>query len=237
MIRGISVSVGLLAVLALAGCAPAVATPTAAPTVAQTPSATPTPVATPTKPDEADLVVTPDGIAPLVIGQLVPEQPTDVAVMVWDASYCADPTIGVKPGDPTAGAWVANYPKDSTGYLAGLPFEVVTLNHARTAPIAGMLVTSTNLATPEGIHVGSTLAELKAAYPALKTGPHSSISDVFSIDGSAGTLIFEVANGLTARYWPAERVGTVLWMRIVPLGTEVDAIAGTDGLIICDRGE
>ncbi|HEY2642421.1 MAG TPA: hypothetical protein VGI56_01590 [Galbitalea sp.] len=235
----VSLAMAVVAVLTLVGCSPP--SPTSAPSSTATAAAAatdaPTPTPTPGKPTEADLVVTPDGIAPLVVGEPIPDESADTAIAIWNPSFCVNSTAGIKPGDPTAGAWTANYPEDATGYSVSLPFSVVVPTHVKADPISQIMVSSANLSTSQGIRVGSTTAQLKAAYPSLVTGPHSTISDIYSVDGTTGTLVFEVANGLTPHYWSTKQIGAILWMRIVPLGSEIYAIAGTDGIALCDTGE
>ncbi|MCJ7826877.1 MAG: hypothetical protein MUP36_01350, partial [Demequinaceae bacterium] len=78
------------------------------------------------------------------------------------------------------GRWIATYPD----YPFGLDGH-----YAPT--ITRIDIWSHTLQTPEGIHIGSTLAELTAAYPNLITGTPGITSKVHWIDGTLGYLVFE----------------------------------------------
>jgi hypothetical protein len=211
MIRGIAVSVGLLAVLALAGCAPAVATPTAAPTVAQTPSATPTPVATPTQPTLAQLVVSPDGIGPLLINEPVPSESGPTAVVTWDANKCT-----ANSPDSYRGAWLANYPETGELEISNSDRAVFTFeSEQKDSPITFIAVWSNELKTANGVGIGSTSAQLTAAYGSALTVTHGQTSDLYSLRGTQGTLVFEVPTAVdTSRFhvWSSADLGSVIWM-------------------------
>ena len=67
--------------------------------------------------------------------------------------------------------------------------------------------------TAEGIHVGSTEAEVVAAYgPPSETNPDGA-ADVYRVSGATGVLIIEVAVARDFDFGYGSQVGTVLWMR------------------------
>ena len=223
------VVVASLAALALTGCAPAL--PTAGPTASATvtPSATPTPTPIPTKPTLAQLVVSPDGLGYLVPAQPVPNEPAATAIMRYDPTNCVSPG-GVAAGSPGAGAWIPNYPDADSALGSRMPFDVGPVDNS-TAPIHAIEVWSAERTTAKHIGVGSTVAELTAAYGSSLTVDAADNSDVYVLRGSASELLFEVAkpdSGL-----PAAAIGTVVWMRIVPIDEAYLHIANTDAAGPC----
>jgi len=158
-----------LAALALAGCGSSddspsptpSATPVMSYTVTISPSASPSPTVAAVDPHPAltDLVITTSGLLPLTIGQAIVGNPGE-AMVEWNATAC-DPEFT----DPASlGRWQATYAETAD---VGRPFLV-------DGEVDGILrridITDTTLATPEGIHIGSLLTELQAAYPGLVTG-------------------------------------------------------------------
>ena len=124
----------------------------------------PTEAAPATRPALSDLVVTPEGIGSLVVGQPVPDEAPDVALMSWNPTYCADQTPeGIEPpaeGAPFAGAWTANYP-DSASVLGGVtaPFNLSTEGGVEDGAIRWINVWGSEVATETGISAGSSRSE------------------------------------------------------------------------------
>jgi len=198
------------------------------PTQSAVPTATPTPE--PTRPTLDELVVSPEGIGTngvvsLVIGEKIAVPEGTVPLLSWKKSYCVE--NGYTVGDPGAGAWVPKYPKTGSGRLA---FHVNLTGQARTGEIRTMVVSSSEISTAKGIHPGSTVAQLKAAYPAFDDIVDRTISKLYTVDGKKGRLTFEVAtkDKDTPGYWKKSELGTVLWMTIARAGDEPFGIAGTD---------
>jgi hypothetical protein len=176
--------------------------------VAVSPSAPPSAegsVPSSSRPDFSDLVVRPDGLGTIVIGGGAAES----GMLLHDPDHCTvdgDPTVyGYAPGDPAVGRWLADYPEQSDP--SGL-FEVAVDDEDRVTAIG---IRSLDLATAEGIRVGSTREELLAAYPTLEQTDVGSFSTVYAMSGTGGRLVFEV---LDSDYDPQAAVGSVVLLAV-----------------------
>jgi hypothetical protein len=179
--------------LALAACDPGagaspISTPSATPVVSHTvtpsPSAAPSPTATAVDPHPAldAMFITTSGVGPLTVGQAIVGNPGE-AMVEWNATAC-DPEFATDPA--ALGRWQATYPEVPDH---GRPFLV-------DGEMDGILrridVNSPILTTPEGIHQGSPVADLVAAYPGLTTGTAGWDSiRVHWIQDAHGTVVFE----------------------------------------------
>jgi len=219
--------VAVVLALALAGCAPAVH-PHHHQTHAAGPTASVTPTPSPTKPALADLVLSPDGLGDVAINQPVP---SSTLLFTFDPTKCVSAETGIAAGSPDAGAWTATYPPVDPSNPQQAPFILVDRPQNLTGTVTTIWVWSPGVHTAAGIQVGSTRAQLLAAYPHPDAVEHGAISDVYVIDGSVGHLVMEVARTDSGDpgYWPADQVDTVLWMGAVAPGGDARAIAGTDG--------
>ncbi len=231
-VRHFFVTAALLAVVALTGCASDAPEPGASPTEAPTTPPSPIPESSPeatAPPDPGELVLRPDGLGTLVVGESAPAPSDPTAMIEFIDDFCVSEDFGVAPGDPGAGAWVAVpiYDYDRGGEGGSLFWVGVD----DAGLIQGVEVFGIpDIPTEAGIRVGSTVAELLAAYPDL-TGPggDSGLSQYYLVDGPGGRLVIEVAVDDSPGYWPPEFVDTVLGMTAVPSGTPGFTIAGSDG--------
>ena len=154
-------------------------TPTTAPSSA---TPTPTPTATvsapATKPALSTLVLSPEGLGPIVIGQAIESLPPDLAVAVFDDTFCDFGDSG------DHGGWKPNYDLTSDGHWAFLPEGAATASD----PVTNLTVQSTEIRTASGIGIGSTVAEVKNAYKNLQSISSFDFTG-YSIPGTKGQLV------------------------------------------------
>ena len=107
---------------------------------------------------------------------------------------------------------------------------MVTAGLTETGTVTAIDVFSSKIGTAEGIHPGSTVEELTAAYPLFDAVVHSYFSDIYVLDGTVGRLLIEVATdgSTTSGYWAGGEVGHVIWIRAVPLAQKPYSIVATD---------
>ena len=227
-----------LAPLALTACDPGAATPSssasatgpaptsAAPSPSVSPVVTPTPPALDPHPAPADLVVSAEGILPLTIG-LPPASNPGAAMISYDEDYCYSEEMGTTEGD--LGRWTANYPDvmDVYGYPKN-PFYLA----ADDTSIYRLDVFDQDMPTTEGITIGSTLADVQAAYPALVEGTPGPVSRIFWVTGTRGYLVFETQDpdaglGVPGATGPEE----VILMRVITIAGSPDFAAANSGNI------
>jgi hypothetical protein len=219
-------------VLSACGGTPTPAETAAEQTPSDTPTATPTP--DPAPPALADLVVTPEGLGTIGIGQAPAPDPA-TAMVVFDDDICVSSDFGIEAGDPLAGGWA---PLDIYGDGAGTPtagvsgraaFEIFVKDDA----VARIDVADPRIPTAEGVRVGDPLTAVTAAYPGVKPAVSSSISKVYRIPGTAGALDIEVKveTADSTGYWDADEVDTVGWIRVNPVSTAAYGVAGGDNVI------
>jgi len=172
-----------LVVLALAGCAVDQVDEVSAPRPAVTPSpVAPIPSPIP-EPEVTTAMISTEGYGYITIGQPVPEAYDGPALVQWDEGACA----------PFSGAWrevVAD------GQIPSLTLDQ-TSDFTRSGAVTTMVVGGPGGPhTDRGITVGSSEAELWAAYPQMETviAPSDGWAQ-YSVTGSAGRLGFFIENG------------------------------------------
>jgi len=222
------VGVALLAaasIIVLAGCT--------APTSDAGSSSTPAPTTSTSssgKPTLSQLVASPDGLGYLSVGSPVPVKPAATEIVTYKATKCVSSAEGITSTSPGAGAWVPTYPTSLIWSGSGLPFDVGA-TRASTDPIGVIEIWTPEIKTAKGVGAGSTPAELTKAYGTKLTVSRAANSDVYVLKGARSELLFEVAKA--AAGLNSAETGTVVWMRIVPLGTVQLHIADTDSAGPC----
>lgn len=151
-------------------------------------------------PDPAveDLVITPAGLGPLMLG----ESPAGTPVVRWDGTACA--------GTDVPGRWVAAYPAGENAIGgASLPFTVQVLDDR----VVRVEVHTPGPRTISGIQVGSTLADVRALHPELTLLSADGDVEAWGVTDGEHTFAVEVAaNPPGGGLWSDAEVGRVLAM-------------------------
>ncbi|WP_294179280.1 hypothetical protein [uncultured Schumannella sp.] len=210
--RAAALSAALIAALVLSGCAPEEPAPEPTETVIDAgPVATPTP--TETRPIALeDLAIGPDGLADLVLGQPVDDDP-ELGLIHLDPAACTDEQTGfdagIVVGDPLAALWIANdlYRDANDSAYFGVNVE------------PGGVITRIDLftfliPTTKGVRIGDPDSVVFAAYPdaTVITGD---LTDLVVVEGEFGKLQLEIAreNGLfDTPYWKPGEADTVRYI-------------------------
>jgi hypothetical protein len=220
----LAVTATLLATLA--GCSVTEPVPTAAPS---TPAAAPTveETAEPTRPALDELVISPEGIADLRVGHPVPLANPELLLVTWNPTGCIDPDDPFEEdveGEPWAGRWESVH----RGSDGAWPFWVVT-DGTQNGVI--QFIGSANVPTDRGIRVGSTRADVEAAYPGLSPfHGEFSLADLYIVDAGASRLVIEVVSDAT---WYPEMIDRVLVMYTESTSYPPSSIAGSDAGSTC----
>ena len=224
-----SIVVAALAVT-LTGCLGTGPAPSPSSSESTTASATPEPSATPTpeptKPATSELILSPEGLGPLVIGSAPPASNPALDIAIFDPDHCAAWVAdGYAPGK-----WVPNYEPSASADVVG-PFALLVDG----GTLQGLEVFSSEIKTKTGIHIGSSRDELLAAYPGgFETVLAGFASDVYVLRGTHGKLLLEVLSDREPGYWASDEINKVKFAHVITLGAEPYAVSGTDaGYMSC----
>jgi hypothetical protein len=215
----------VLTATVLSGCVamPADEPQLPAPSASEAPVESPT--SEPTRPPLAELTITPHGLVDVEIGRPVPEGDPAVQPYEWDGAACA--ASGVPEGEPWAGYWRAADSIELGGQQTAA-FVFLTEGGVRDGVVSAIRVWG-DVRTERGIAPRSAESELIAAYPGLEGHtPEGGVSTVYAYVDGADRLLFEVALETSYEYWPADVVGTVLWISAERNGP-LYWLAGGDG--------
>jgi hypothetical protein len=187
----------------------------------------------------SSLVASADGLGPIKLKQ--PISLTDVRGLIrFEPIDCVGDIRGdgfpIAKGDLDAGGWEPNYPAVHEPFGGVGPFSVTVFTqtvagkpiNTKTSEVAEISVWDKAIRTQAGVGIGSTLPELQSAYPSLLDAVHGEESDVYVVPGTPGDIWFEIENSDSV-YWIKDTEGQVLWMTLVPHGSEPAALAGTSG--------
>jgi hypothetical protein len=214
------------------GPAPVESSPAASSATTGTSTSTPAPAATTplapatsaptTRPAVAELRLSTSGLGPLAVG-LPPATNPGAAMIEYRPTYCTDIGAGATGGDP--GRWVPTYEP-----VVGVDVEPRALFavEADAAQVSRLDVIWADIPTTTGIHIGSTLDQLRASYPDLVKGTDGPTSQVWWVADAAGTLVFETQDdgqGLQ----PAGTPPTVILVRVLAPGIDPDFTTANSG--------
>ena len=121
---------------------------------------------------------------------------------------CLDTNLPVagNPGESTV-SWEANYCSTGDGrfVFTAAPTQV-SLAGQDGGEIGRIDVYDPSLTTAEGIHVGSTAADVAAAYPANPAATAFSGTKLVVLTGAEGFITIELANGWGAEPWTVANI-------------------------------
>lgn len=171
------------------------------------------------------LVLSANGLGPLVIGQ---PPATDQDVLVLSPTVCQAAVDEGYRDDPAM--WVANYLPALLG-TDSRPFGVEVAD----GQLQVVQVYDDSIETDTGIHLGSTAAEVAAAYGDLlglvEEYDGGSDSHLYAVSGEAGDLYIEVLKAESVAVHP--EIGAELVLRLtasakggIPLGSNSDFLFG-----------
>lgn len=229
-----------VAVLLLAGCASvpsepdAVVSPSSTPTSAPipTPTLAPTPVPEPRQPLLEELIVSPDGIGNVRMGE-IPVAGGVTDIVAFDPEHCTEIFANAGWDEPLSwdpSRWVPLYPEEETltGSLRG-PFEV-SVDEA--AGLRSLYVWSPLIKTDRGAHIGMPEDEFLALHP---EGFDEVVSRydgaaLYVIDGPNGRLSFEIHQGADEGGAWGDMAGKVWSIRVTPVDSPLYIAANSDRL-------
>lgn len=174
------------ALLALTACTGPGAASTPTPTPSSSPSVTPSASPSPSEvfdahPDVADLVITTRGLLPLLHSIPIASNPGE-AMLEWNETECYYPDLGMTEN---TGRWIATYPVVDT-------WDPFTVEADADGTVYRIDVWDPLISTPEGVHIGTTVADLQATYPDLVTGTAGwDAIHVYWITDADGYVVFE----------------------------------------------
>jgi hypothetical protein len=222
-------------VLSLVACTPPGSAPTAAPTSAAPDQPSESPTAEPTGPlPLEELVLSTEGLGTLEIGGALPAADDEQALIVYDAEFCTDERTGteagIEPGSNAAGLWLPAEQyrtEDGQGFVRA-PFGVGVWDDA----VQRIEVEDESLTTDAGITLGSTAADIAAAYDDVQLVPDALVT-LHVVNGDAGKLVFEVATEAEnlPGYWEPDMLGTVVLARALAHDEELFAAAGSGNVV------
>ncbi|GAA1701207.1 hypothetical protein GCM10009792_21800 [Microcella alkalica] len=224
------------ALAALVACGPTVepeASPSASPTASPTaePSSSPTPSPDPTRPALAELVLSADGLDPLVLGEAPDEDPA-TRMIAFEPGACVSAELGIAPGDPGADLWRTDAAHDSTSpaYGPGTAFGVGV--DRDSGAVTRVDLYSADIPTDGGVRIGDPGSSVAAAHPGATVVPEY-LTDIHVVSGPIGTLQIEVAKNpadMSGDYWEG-RTGTVVYIHAVSFELGVFSVAASGNLV------
>ncbi|MES1170664.1 MAG: hypothetical protein ABUL47_08255 [Leifsonia sp.] len=149
--------------------------------------------------------------------------------MTYDDDHCK---VWGAVGQPGVGIWLPNYPASSVATDGPNSFTVHTKGRVKNGIVTSLWVWSPKITTEAGIHIDSTLAEVKAAYPHPSYLIHAALTDIYVIDQGTGRMVIEVGRVAGGEITNAD-IGKVLYLGVQPSSQKVSSIANVDGVAGC----
>lgn len=181
-------------------------TPSTSPsTQTASPTASPTQAAAAAPPALGDLTLSSAGLEYVKVGSPVPAHDDASAIVKWKQPFCE----GADASGP--GGWETQYPTVKHGNLA---FYVEA--KTKTSPVKVIYIISEKITTEHGLHIGSSLADVKKL-GGKHAGEIDSSYDSWTISGGGGELVFFIQKDKVALL-QVQEAGTppVLAMEITP---------------------
>jgi hypothetical protein len=198
MPRSLGKLVALLVVAALCGCTAAGATPAPDPTVTVVSSPTPTgtPVAAWDPADPTTWVISAEGVGPLRLGDDIAEAVAAIPAFPEPddaAANCGNPAITLlgPPGASTADGGIL-------------------LAAAETGEIVAVAVSIPGPLTAEGVGVGSTLGDVRAAYPTAVESLRYGSTPQLTVQSDSGWITFQSTDGMGQDAAPVDLVSVIV---------------------------
>lgn len=229
-VRPLATAVALLVCLALVACASGEggAEPTPSTSASDSPSASPSASDEPRAPAAGELVLTPNGMGTLVIGEAPSTEPAQ-QMLEEDPAACSDENTGfdagVEPGDPQALRWVPIPAYNPPGGYAPWSVDV------HDGILMRIDLHDGSIPTDEGIRIGAVGTDALAAYPDAAVVEEWA-TDVLVVPGEHGVLHIEIARERdddTAGYW-GDQLGRVVFIRSVDLDGGVFTVAASENI-------
>ena len=209
----------LIVGLLLSGCAQQTPAPTAEPS---SPPTETVPSPAPTQPALDELVLTPDGLGSIVIGEAPVAADPALDILIFDPDYCQSYVDSGAIAD--AGKWIPNY-EPALSEESSEPFSVYLENDV----VQQLAVDSAEIVTAEGVGLGSSRADVVAAYPDASVIQRFNTS-LYVVEGERGRLVIEIGEPGQGEY----AVDEVVFLRATSLDDEVSGWANTDaGFAFC----
>jgi len=214
--------VAVALVLSLVACATEAPPEVADPAPIATEETTPTPE--PTKPAIAELVVSSNGLGPLVVGAEPPVVDPARDILIFDEDRCQADVDEGAIDEP--GKWIANYEPALSDKFERKPFSANVVDDT----VRIISIEDPDIRTEDGLGLGSTKAEVLAQYPDAEYVKVFN-SDLLIVEGERGSLVFEVItyNDTTDFFGPdGAQIDDVVFLRVYAAGTKISAWMSTD---------
>ncbi len=227
-----------LSLTVLSGCMSAPATePSVSASSTPEASASAAPEA-PSSPALADLVLSSEGLGPMLFG-VTPETDPALRIVQFDPVACTDAVtgfeMGIVAGDEFAGAWLVDpfYELPPTPESNGQPFGI-SVDAAAGNLLQRVDLYTSDIPTDGGVRIGDDRADVLAGHPSAALVP-SGLTDIYVETGTNGILQIEVASRATPEqdtYWASVSVpdGQVLYIHAVETSIGVFSVAGSGNI-------